>query len=401
MATQISNGGAVPHASGHEDLLARLVRFLTGVDYPTFSGSGGVRLRYVRAKATAVNETWTIVCTNVGTGTFSVTGSVSGAQAAATVGTPYDNGKIAFTLTNVTSAPVLSDTITVVTTTGSLVATGQSWELIKNAVPVVDEVHVFLRGRGNAGTDQIYAGLRAYKSVASDWYNLQLRGATGYVETASDIANMPNASGYTDVCLLNGSMPYWFIANARRFTFVAKVSTVYESAYIGFLLPTGTPSEYPYPLAIGGSHAQASRRFSDNLGAGIYGTRHRAFFNPGGTTSASPQSSLHVREKGGTWVAIVNRTYSSGENTDTTNNVSPTVDSRIYRNIDGSYTLYPLTVHISSPSNNVLGDFEGVFMVSGISNPSENLVQVGGVDHLVVQNTFRTDPWEYAAFRLE
>lgn len=44
-------------------------------------------------------EVWTLLCTAGGaTATFSVTGSVSGAQANATVGTPYDNGFIAFTL---------------------------------------------------------------------------------------------------------------------------------------------------------------------------------------------------------------------------------------------------------------------------------------------------------------
>lgn len=47
----------------------------------------------------APEETWTLTCTAPGaTATFSVVGSVSGAQANATVGTPYDNGIIAFTL---------------------------------------------------------------------------------------------------------------------------------------------------------------------------------------------------------------------------------------------------------------------------------------------------------------
>ena len=48
----------------------------------------------------APEETWTLLCTAPGaTATFSVTGSVSGAKAAATVGTPYDNGIIKFELT--------------------------------------------------------------------------------------------------------------------------------------------------------------------------------------------------------------------------------------------------------------------------------------------------------------
>lgn len=400
MAIQISNGSSIPHASGHEDLLARLVRFLTGISYPSFSGSGGVRARFIRAKAAAVAENWSIVCTNAGTGTFSVTGSVSGAQAPATVGVPYDNGKIAFILTNVSGAPVVADVETIVVTPSTLTAAGQAWEFIKGTAPLVDEVHVFLRGLGNAGTDQIYIGARAYKSVPADWFDIQFRGATGYLETTSNISLMPGVSNTVDICLSSGSMPYWFIANGRRFALVTKVSTVYESAYLGFLLPTGTPSEYPYPLAIGGSHAEPGRRFSDNQTAGTYGTRHRAFFSPGGQVS-NGISGLHVREKGGTWVSIVNVTFPGSEVTDTVNNVYPSNILRVHQNIDGTYTLYPLNVSITVPTANMLGDFDGVYLVSGISNPSENIVQVDGVDHLVVQNTFRTDAWAYAAFRLE
>lgn len=378
--------------------MLHLVRFLTGVGYPTFTGTGGVHPRYLKAKPTAVNESWTLVCTNAGTGTFSVTGSVSGAQAAATVGTPYDNGKVAFTLTNVSGAAVLSDQVVFSSYAGTLVAAGQAWELIKQTAPVADEIHIFLRALGNAGTDQIYVGARTYKKVVADYYNIEFFGASGYLETQTFVTSMPGvSSGNVNICLLNGSMPYWFIANGRRVTFVVKVSTVYESGYLGFILPTGTPSEYPYPLAIGGSHSSPGRRYSDNQGAGQYGSYHRAFFNP--------HNALKVREKGGTWMNFSNYDYSSSEDQGANaliNCTTPFRDLKLHTTVDGAgYVIYPITLHTSSPAVNVIGDLEGVFMVSGISNPSENIVQVDGVDHLVVQNTYRTDPWEYAAFRLE
>lgn len=394
MAILVSNGTTVPHAVSHEDLVNRLVKWLTGVGYPSFTGSGGVRARYLRAKPSSVDETWALVCTNAGTGTFSVTGSVSGAQAAATVGVPYDNGKVAFTLTNVTAAAVLSDQIAFTSHAGTLVAAGQAWELIKQTAPVADEVHVFLRGLGNAGADQIFVGLRAYKNVAQDYFNVELFGGTGYLETQTSVSAMPGVSpSGVNVCMLNGSMPYWFIANGRRVTFVIKVSTVYQSAYMGFILPTGTPNEYPYPLVIGGSHSANNRRWSDSQVSGALGSQHRAFFNPNG--------GLKMRDKGGTWMNFQNYSYSSGEFSVSTNCTTPFKDVKFHQTLGGTYVLYPVTLHSSSPSLNVLGDFEGVFMVSGISNPSENIVQSGGVDHLVVQNTYRTDAGEYAAFKLE
>lgn len=397
MAILVSNGSTVPHANGHEDLVNRLVKWLTGVGYPSFTGSGGVRARYLRAKPSAVSETWTLVCTNSGTGTFSVTGSVSGAQAAATVGVPYDNGKVAFTLTNVAAAAVLSDQIVFTSHASTLVSAGQAWELIKQTAPVTDDIHVFLRGLGNAGADQIFVGLRCYKNVAADYYNVELFGATGYIETQNLVSSMPGVSpAGVNLCLLNGPIPYWFVANGRRFVIVAKVSTVYESGYIGFFLPTGTPSEYPYPLAIGGSHSDNNRRWSDNQSAGVNGSLHRAFFNPNGA--------LKVRDKGGTWMNFANYGYAGGEiqNSDALINcTTPFRDVILHQTVDGGYVLFPVTMHTSSPAVNVLGDFEGVYMVSGISNPSENIVQIGGVDHLVVQNTYRADAGEYAALKLE
>ena len=41
-------------------------------------------------------------------------------------------------------------------------------------------------------------------------------------------------------------MPYWFIANGRRFIVIVRVSSVYQSAYAGFILPYHLPNTF-YP----------------------------------------------------------------------------------------------------------------------------------------------------------
>ena len=56
---------------------------------------------------------------------------------------------------------------------------------------------------------------------------------------------------------------------------------------------------------------------------------------------------------------------------------------------------------MSTSVENIFGDFEGVFYVSGQGNASENIVQIDGIDHLVVQSAFRSDVGNYAAFALE
>jgi hypothetical protein len=382
MAVLISDGGSVPHASSNTNFAEKLVRFLTGTGYSSFTGTGGVRVRYTTAKPGAVDETWTLVCTNAGTGEFSVTGSVSGAQAAATVGTPYDNGLVAFVLTNIAAPPVLADQVQFNSYAGTLVEDDVAWDLIKMTVPVADQTHVFLRGKGAAGTDQIYVNLNTYQNVSADRYNLSFSGATGYVETTQDVAAQPGVSPKSDICLSNGSMPFWIIANGRRFHLVVKVSTVYESAYCGFILPTGIPSEFPYPLLIGGSQRDLDQRWSAT------GDAHRAFFNSGGA--------CRMRDKGGAWLQVQNFGTPQSETSTT-----PFRDIRFHSNIDGTYTLYPVSIHTIVPAIGVLGDFDGIFMCSGIANPAENVVQIDGVNHLVVPNTYRSDPWDYAAFRLE
>lgn len=73
---------------------------VAGSAAPTQTGTGNGTLTGFSTEAGAVNENWTITCKTAGTdgGVFSVVGSVSGAKADATVGSPYNNGIIAFTI---------------------------------------------------------------------------------------------------------------------------------------------------------------------------------------------------------------------------------------------------------------------------------------------------------------
>ena len=60
---------------------------------------------------------------------------------------------------------------------------------------------------------------------------------------------------------------------------------------------------------------------------------------------------------------------------------------------DGSYPLLPLVLA-------GLGEMDGCHAVPGFGNAAENLVRVGGIDHLVVQDVFRTGYGDYWALRL-
>lgn len=101
-------------AANYLDLLAQLDDFLTAKGHAfgkTYSGVGDGDLTAYSGTATSVAETFTITAT--GATTFTVSGSVSGAMANATVGTPYTSAKVEFTITAGTTPFSAGDTFAI------------------------------------------------------------------------------------------------------------------------------------------------------------------------------------------------------------------------------------------------------------------------------------------------
>lgn len=120
--------------ASHKDLLNVVRQALTGygdITLPvTYVGTGDGPLIKPASPPPGVSETWTMVCTlggGHGVATFSVTGSVSGAQAAATVGTFYDNGLFEFVINDGPADFVAADQFDVIVTQNALVPLTQEW----------------------------------------------------------------------------------------------------------------------------------------------------------------------------------------------------------------------------------------------------------------------------------
>ena len=101
--------------NGHLGLLAAILSHATianVVDIPVATGTGNGTISYPTAENDAPTETWTLTCTATATdgGTFSVVGSVSGLQDPAYVGVAYDNGIVAFTISDGSTDFATSDT---------------------------------------------------------------------------------------------------------------------------------------------------------------------------------------------------------------------------------------------------------------------------------------------------
>lgn len=305
-------------------------------------------------------------------------------------------------------ADLLAKIVTFLTTNAALVAAGQEWEDLGAASG--QTTGKWLKGPGLAGTDSIYVGLTTSDNAPADTFNLCLAGAQGF-SAAAPWAAQVGKSRDQFVGAWDSAMPYWIVANGQRFVVVLKVSTTYHALYAGKILPYGTPTQYAYPLFIGGSSA-ANYRWSDTSIA------HRTFVDPGSTTgsmnSPGDSTSAQLCLPDGAWYGFGNW-YPSGGNESrplsghrfvwpyqaaNESNGASSRQREMRDNIDGGYSLLPLILNASDPSRQVFGELDGCFCVSGFGNAAENIITIGGVDYLVVQNIFRTNRWNYWALKL-
>lgn len=140
---------------------------------PTYLGTGNGTLGSVGVnQTTAEAETWTITATSATN--FTVTGFVSGAQGAATVGTPYNNGIISFTITAGVTPFISGDAFTLVI--GTSVASN----------PL---------GAGDAAkrvtiVTALQAQINSNIDVRSDYYEYNLILCPGYHETVDELLNL-------------------------------------------------------------------------------------------------------------------------------------------------------------------------------------------------------------------
>lgn len=266
----------------------------------------------------------------------------------------------------------------------------QAWTQMGLVTVSATERVAYMRGPGLAGTDEIFVAIQQYQDAANDYYNFNIYGAVGY-SAAHAVTEQPGTSPRATVPLWNSAIPYTLIVDGRHFKLVAKISTTYQTAFAGFILPYATSAEMPYPMFIGGSATDANSRWS------VSTHKVGSFFDP-------PEHSSYLRNFDGSWIDIANYSHDgSGVDRDdlTVSCVWPWhLNIECGANRDGSYGILPAIVHSSVGGGNVFGELPGVFWVSGFGNASEDTVTVGADTYLVVQSGYRTSMRSYAAIKL-
>mgnify|MGYP001304100193 CR=1 FL=1 len=375
-------------ATSATDLLDRLNTFmLKGHSLtPTYTGTGNGTISGVIGTAASVQETITVTLT--GATTFDVSGSVTGSMGSGTVGTPFAHAKVAFTVNAGGTDWVSGDTISFVMT--------PPWVAMRSTAGS----EYIWKAPGNANTDAIYVGARYFTDPVG-YYNWQLGGFTGYsagVDFGLQPGSITNSASLRGVVLplWNQSIPYWFFANGRRVVVIAKVSSQFEAAYLGFLESYPSPAQWPYPLVVGGSMAFSSEpeAGSTSWAYSYSGDQHTAFpkAKPYNMTNFSQ---LRVRLPDGSWKGFSSAGYSAPgaiwPYTGTMSDFRP--------NLDGSYPLLPIVLSDATP--NTYGRFDGVFATTGYGNGAENVLTVGRDSWLVVQNVYRNTKTDFYAVRMD
>ena len=301
----------------------------------------------------------------------------------------------------------------------------QAWTCLRDRVNSNNTRELIFRAPGLQGQDQIFVGMKTFFSTSADYYNWVLNGYIGFADSESfelqpGSIYIDNVRGQTiyppQLPMWNQSMPYWLAVNGRRMVMTVKVSTRYESMYLGLLKPYGAPGQVSYPLVIGGSLTGESGSYKYTLDD----ANHNPFVNPQywGTSFPSKrvQGTLRLRDPNGMWQGTCNGFQ--WNNTFDTNALIPSwtygcqtwpyshrIQSplqgieNLLPNLDGSYPLFPIIV-IGAEPNQMIGELDDVYVTSGIGNSPESIITMGSDKYFVTCCGARIGASDFWCFKM-
>lgn len=232
---------------------------------------------------------------------------------------------------------------------------------------------------GIAGDKEIFMGLKTYSDAALDYYNLKVNGFTGYVSSNTFESQPGRLTNDLGVCLFNQPLPYILVGSGNHLVVAVNVENQWNSFFMGFGNMYCTPSQYPYPLLIGGMLTTASTtRFSD--------TAYTSWWK-------GSRENMRMRMPDGNWRQPQVLPYNSGNiirntGTDSSGN-------------SGYFQPTPLILSENTTGYvNVYGEIPSMFFISGFQNAVENTITIGGITYLVLRDVGRTGLKDFCCLKL-
>jgi hypothetical protein len=340
---------------------------------------------------------------------FSLSGSTTGSLGSCSAHDGYQIfSHLSFQLTDPASNFQVGDQFTLVLAANSNPDVWEELDFSWRVLGKEPRAEFYVKGPGWSGNDEIYLGFREWRSAANQAYSWRMNGYTAYIPGES-FHGHPGAITVSEPVFTSWDQPtaYWLLVSGGRIQLVNKMGSVYSHLYAGFLKAYYTPSQYPYPLVIGGSSFAGS-------GAESYtsvSAYHNAYWLA--TAEAGGPSALRLRSLEGAWKSGWTRkdatVFGLGYWTDAEVGVFPWYNANLAGlapNLDGSYPLFPSAIHYDDGgtgggSTSFHGELEGLCGIPGRSNSSENTATVGGDTYVVFQSTFNTDVNRFCAIKLE
>jgi hypothetical protein len=254
---------------------------------------------------------------------------------------------------------------------------------------------------------------------ASSYFTIAVRGIHNYVEgtaLTSVTAGVPYASSPCYLPCNNTQQRYYITGDERKITLMVNVDSRPQMLSFGMFLQGGTPTEYPKPMYVGGSIG-AYNVLAGNVTAT---TGSKALFSPG---TGSEVSTLYVYGPDSVWKTFSNYTAQSDTLQNITNSANDAteynhtmpftmlwpaalnIDARSWGSSD--VALFPISFYqkrTSTDRNDVLGEFDGIFYISGnAATPLavEDVIDIGGHDYIVWRHPILQNANSYCAVRME
>jgi len=257
---------------------------------------------------------------------------------------------------------------------GTLTATGS-----------ITDREVIWKAPGLSGTDQIYIGIKTYQNVSTGYYNWKLNVFTGYLAGNAFSAQPGRVSYNISIPMWAQAIPYTFVGNGQRIIVAVNISGARYSIYLGKFLPYATPSQWPYPVCVGGILVSDSATlYSDTTQTSWFkGARNNFAMKFTSGAWRTPE----ILPFGGPGTKVLRNTKSDSNATEVA--------------IPGYYGLHSLILseNVTSFINNY-GELDGIYYITGFSNAVDNTLVIAGITYLVLADNTRTGFKDYVALRL-
>lgn len=252
------------------------------------------------------------------------------------------------------------------------------------------------KGSGDNGNDEIYTNIKLHFDPAQSIWNFDLTGAMGFRAGATSLQGGMLPIGPYYVALWDSPMQYWLTINGRRISFVIKVGSKYAVGYLGLLRPLATSEQSPYPMFVGGTHNQRHPWTTTDNSSFLANSDFSGGLTPSGIKGANstyPVSNLYWKMTSYPWKL---GPYSELE--------GATLDGKFIIH-PGYMTYYEQSwfteVALWNDWQQVLGQLDGIYFITGYNQSPENIIQVGADNYMVFPSFGDTEFDSWFAFLLD